>query len=78
MTRMFPLSYCRLKGIRSSFLSHEVGTGSLLLSDAVAKDLTRDVFHKTSPSFFLGQTKNVQEERVELPPSLQNRNLVLP
>ena len=55
MTRIFPLSCCRLKGIRSCFLSHEVGRGFLLLSDAVAKDLTRDLFHKKRPSFFLGQ-----------------------
>ena len=53
----FPLSYFRLKGIRSCFLSREVGRGSLLLSDAVAKDLTRDLFHKKRPSFFLGQGK---------------------
>ena len=56
-TRIFPLSYCRLKGIRSCFLSREVGRGSLLLSDAVAKDLTRDLFHKKRPSSFLGQGK---------------------
>ena len=57
MARICPLSYCRLKGIRSCFLSREVGRGSLLLSGAVAKDLTRDLFHKKRPSFFLGQGK---------------------
>ena len=57
MTRIFPLSYCLLKGIRSCLLSREVGRGSLLLSDAVAKDLTRDLFHKKRPSLFLGQGK---------------------
>ena len=43
MTRIFSLSYCRLKGRSSSFLSREVGRGFLLLSDAGAKDLPRDL-----------------------------------
>ena len=40
----FSLSQCRLKNSSSSFLSCEVGRGSPLLSDAVAKDLPRDLF----------------------------------
>ena len=71
MTRIFPLSYCRLKGIRRCFLSREVGRGSLLLSDAVAKELTRDLFHKKRPSssFFLGQGKK-RSRRKGVAPSL--------
>ena len=43
MTRIF-LFLIVDKNSSSSFLSREVGRGSLLLSDAVAKDLPRDLF----------------------------------
>ena len=38
----FSLSYCR-KGSSGSFRSREVGRGFLLLANAVAKDLPRDL-----------------------------------
>ena len=86
MTRIFPLSYCLLKGIRSCFLSREVGRGSLLLSDAAAKDLTRDLFHKKRPSLFPGQGKTssrrtggapslLAKQKSGPPPNLQKEKL---
>ena len=50
----FSLSYCR-KGSSGSFRSREVGRGFLLLANAVAKDLPRDLLPDQNTAKFLNK-----------------------